>query len=194
MRLTGKEFEHLWRLHRLHLERRARLLLPSPMEAEEAMGELLLAALRARERLPAEGENGFQFRAWIHYMLRMEARTNYVRKQRGQITTIPLYYEDAAGQREEHHALNRRSREQYAEEAAAIESHLLADSILQVASALKNKHAAYILLNRARGCTLEEMAQTLSLSREGVRGIAARAERLIRKRMQEQGIADIGPS
>jgi RNA polymerase sigma factor (sigma-70 family) len=185
--VTGEEFERLWTLHRPSLGRRSRTLLPSVIEAEEAMGDLLVAALKARERLPSDGENGFQFRRWLNYMLKMEARTNFEQKRRGELFCVPFYFEGDGGQFEQQRGLTRLSWEQHDAEQGAIEDRIMADRILQVAASLKDRRAGYILLHQARGCTLEEIGQALGCTRENVRSLAVRAARLIREKMQAQG-------
>jgi DNA-directed RNA polymerase specialized sigma24 family protein len=64
---------------------------------------------------------------------------------------------------------------------------MLAIRILQIASALPDERARYVLLHQSKGFTLEEIGETLSLSKAAVRLIAGKAARLIREKMQEHG-------
>ena len=183
--MTSEEFERLWSRHRPGLERRARSLFPSPLNAEEAMGELLLAALKAYPRLPPDGTDGFVFRAWILYMLRMEARGYYARQQKRSVACVPLFFERPTGETEEHPGMIERAKEQHRADVEASETRHLVERILDVADTLKNRRASFILRSRARGRTLEEIGQDLGITREYVRQIAAQSEITIRKKMEQ---------
>jgi len=185
--MTTAEFERLWSRHRPALERRARSLFSSPLNAEEAMGELLLAALKAYPRLPSDGTDGFMFRAWILYMLRMESRGYYTRQQKRVLTCVPLFFERPTGETGEHPGMIQMAKEQHRADVEASEARHLVGRILDIADTLKNRRAAFILRNRARGRTLEEIGQDLGITREYVRQIAARAEITIRKKLEQQG-------